>query len=157
MIFAIRKVIIICFSPFARARYRLPGFGQLRPRCLGHSSRLELHPFLLQAAFPYAYRHHADRREHLHRASGRSIRPGSVGRTVFPNYAAPSASARLLDFNPAFFATNSPAKELRTCEKTTNHSTVTTMAGAMFSESKKRRKVRIFTITGPSSVSASGT
>src|ERR1700681_4291856 len=98
---------------------------------------------------PCACWHHAGRREHLHRASGRSIRLGSVGRTsFFPNYAAPSASAGLLDFDPAFFATNRPAKELRTCEKTMNHRIVTTMAGAMFSESKNMWKLRIFTITG---------
>jgi hypothetical protein len=48
------------------------------------------------------------------------------------------SSAGLLDFNPAFFATNRPAKELRTCEKTMNHSTVTTMAGAMFLSPKRQ-------------------
>jgi formate hydrogenlyase transcriptional activator len=45
MIFAIRKVIIICFSPFARAGIARPFSGWLRPRCPVHSSRLELHPF----------------------------------------------------------------------------------------------------------------
>jgi hypothetical protein len=61
--------------------------------------------------------------------TGKSRSDLVLGRTsFFPNYAAPSASARLLDFNTAFFATNRPAKELRTCEKTTNHSTVTTIS-----------------------------
>jgi len=92
---------------------------------------------------PSAFYHHTDRRN-ICMLPRRSIRPGLVGRmSFFPNYVAPGASARLLDFNPAFFATNRPAKELRTCEKTTNHSTVTTMAGAMFSESKNMWKLTL--------------
>jgi hypothetical protein len=47
-----------------------------------------------------------------------------------------TAPKRLLGSTSAVFVTNSPVKALRTREKTRNHRTVTTTAGAMFSASK---------------------